>query len=179
MPPQSILIVLALLVASTLAGCVEEPAPPPAQPAAAPSSAWKDVNGARVVAADESADAALAAAIKQAQATAETARARWAAAHENERERWAIKWAAPTTDRQAEHVWVRPVNWSPFRVEGVLISQPVVDLECGRREGELVSFPVEELSDWIHYLDESAANAGREFEGGFTVQSLEARFGRP
>jgi uncharacterized protein YegJ (DUF2314 family) len=47
---------------------------------------------------------------------------------------------------------------------------------CGRKAGELVSFPVEELSDWLHLLD-GTIEGGRE--GGFTIDLLEQRHGPP
>jgi hypothetical protein len=85
----------------------------------------------------------------------------------------------PTADSLTEHVWVQPINWSPFRVEGVLLSKPLRPLECGRSAGELVSFPIDELADWLHYAADPATNPDAPFEGGFTVKTLEQTYGRP
>ena len=162
-----------------LNGCGEQSAAPtPAQPKEIRSQ-WTTVNGSTVVGVDDQTDAELSEAMKQARASAETARARWTAAPEAERERWAIKWIAPLTDGAVEHVWVKPLNWSPFRVEGVLLSKPTAELQCGKAQGEIVSFPIDELSDWIYYTDASAPLSQGQFEGGFTVKALESRFGRP
>lgn len=167
------------LALNVIGGCAEEPPPAKAQPTEVKSSAWKSANGATVVSADDASDESLRAAIEQARKTAETARARWTQADDADRAHWAIKWAAPTFDQRIEYVWVRPVNWSPFRIEGVLMSQPVAELECGKREGELVSFAIEELADWVHSFDSPPHVGEGEFEGGFTVRVLEERFGKP
>jgi hypothetical protein len=50
-----------------------------------------------------------------------------------------------------EHVWVRPVSWSRFRIEG-------------------------RLASWLHLLDGTID--GRR-EGGFTIDLLEQRHGPP
>jgi hypothetical protein len=145
-------------------------------------------------------DRALNDAMAAAQRTAEEARQRWQYTAESKRSGWAVKWAAPLVirsslrpqppqneptinaragrfehvDAHAEHVWVNPVRWSPFRIEGVLASKPVGELECGRTLGELVSFPIEELSDWVHFYTVPAANAAPSapHEGGFTLDVL-------
>lgn len=113
---------------------------------------------------------ALAAAIEHARATADEARMRWSAAPPDQRSRWAVKWAAPTESGGVEHVWVRPSNWSTFRIEGVLDSPPQSPLACGKSAGELVGFPIEELTDWIYAVDGDFA--GRR-EGGFTIDAIE------
>ena len=169
---------LLLCVCFLLHGCIDEPATNIPQPTKSAPSHWKVIHGAKVVATDAETDAKITEAMAQARSTAETARARWSAASEIERDRWAIKWAAPTLSQQVEHVWVKPLNWSPFRIEGVLLSQPIAELECGKHEGGVVSFPIEELADWILVLEQSAEHAGREFEGGYTVRTIEDRFGK-
>jgi uncharacterized protein YegJ (DUF2314 family) len=109
-----------------------------------------------------------------------------------ERSLWAVKWAAPRSPAAAstagrdralpidhgsvEHVWVQPITWSAFRIEGTLLSNPTAALEAGRRVGETVSFPIDEVSDWIHFASEDPGSA---FEGGYTVRVLEERFGKP
>ncbi len=149
--------------------------PPPATPADA-GSAWRIQDGsARIAVAAEAADPQLAEAIERARATAEQARQRWRAGP-GEGGSWAIKWAAPTVGGGVEHVWVRPVSWSRFRIEGRLASPPQAELVCGRKAGELVSFPAEELSDWLHLLDGTID--GRR-DGGFTIDLLEQRHGPP
>ncbi|UCD76478.1 MAG: DUF2314 domain-containing protein [Phycisphaerales bacterium] len=176
----------AWLIAATsvsgIAGC-EQPPPDPPDATAAPGGAaeqvsqWEQQGETTLVAVPEGEeDAELAAAIAEARSTAEEARQRWAASPPAERGKWAVKWAAPTRDGHLEHVWVQPERWSPFRIEGLLLSSPLGELECGRGAGELVSLPVEELSDWIHLPDGDFH--GRR-EGGFTVRLLEKRYGVP
>jgi hypothetical protein len=173
-----------------------------------PSSLWQSLNdSAQVAVPDEANDAELQAAIAQARATDAEARLRWLAAPPEERARWFIKWAAPIAESNddpnasapgaasgaprtgavpatagtvpgtgVEHVWVQPIEWSTFRIEGPLATKPTHDLACGKTANELVSFPVDELSDWI-YLPDGDFHGKRE--GGFTVQVLERRFGKP
>jgi hypothetical protein len=140
--------------------------------------------------------------MEQARKTAEQARQRWLYTSSDDRPRWAVKWAAPLAGKptrsvrgtggatgddaeggNVEHVWVSPVHWSPFRIEGVLASTPVNDLACGKTLGDLVSFPIEELSDWIHFGTATASAAGSDpnapHEGGFTVQLLMEEYGTP
>ena len=81
--------------------------------------------------------------------------------------------------RNLEHVWVQPINWSPFRIEGVLLSPPVHTLDCNRRAGELVSFPADQVVDWLHFAADPTTNPSAPFEGGFTVKVLEHAYGRP
>lgn len=165
-----------------LTACNDRPpdTPTPKTTANGKPSPWRGSAENPVIGLDEAANAELAAAIAQARATAETARQTWAAATPDDRKQWWVKWAAPTADERIEHVWVQPVNWSPFRVEGVLASQPLTQLECEHSLGELVSFPIEELSDWVHLLaPPTDQNALGSFDGGFTVKALEGKFGPP
>ena len=127
---------------------------------------------------------------RQARRTADQARRQWNASAVNERDRWAVKWAAPVlrasdTDSASnmdrpptEHVWVLPVSWNAWRIEGVLASTP--RHRIGYAGGDLVGFPTDELADWIHTLDGPVDEAfdGKR-EGGFTVQVLERVFGPP
>ncbi len=171
---QSPRLVLVLLAA---AGCEQaDPGPAlPLPPVAPARSAWRtDEDGPTVAVPPE--DAELAAAVERARATVQEARTRWLASSGDDRERWGIKWAAPTADGTIEHLWVVPVTWTRFRVEGRLANQPQRELECGRNAGELVSFPADELSDWVHFL-QGRADGPRE--GGFTMELLERRYGRP
>jgi uncharacterized protein YegJ (DUF2314 family) len=149
--------------------------PPPATTADA-GSAWRTLDeSARIAAAAEADDPELAEAIDRARSTAAQARQRWRA-DSARTGAWAVKWAAPTVGGGVEQVWVRPVSWSRFRIEGRLASPPQAELQCGRQAGELVSFPAEELSDWLHLLDGTVD--GRR-EGGFTIDLLEERHGPP
>jgi uncharacterized protein YegJ (DUF2314 family) len=147
--------------------------------AAAPvePSLWHQLDDRYLVAVpDDETDEALDAAIDEARRTAAEARETWQITPPDRRDWWAIKWAAPTTADTVEQVWVQPLHWSAFRIEGRLVSEPRAALVCGRAGGELVSFPVEELTDWIH-LTTGDWNGPRE--GGFTVAVLEERYGRP
>ncbi len=160
--------------------CEDQPPPPQLQaesPQPAPPSLWQDGPRSPIVAIDESADdPEMVEAMKAARASAEDARKRWSLATSEQRARWAIKWAAPTADGRTEHVWVSPVRWSKFRIEGVLTSEPVNELANGKSLGDLVSFPIDELSDWI-FLKTDDFTGPRE--GGFTVNVLEKRYGTP
>ena len=143
---------LLIAVALTAAACEQRDPIGPARPPLTPSpegSRWHSVGGsARVAAAPAEAFPELAAAISQARSTAGEARRRWALEPAVDRSsRWAVKWAARTVDGGTEHVWVRPTSWSRHRIEGWLANSPQGTLECGRGEGEPVSFAAEELSD--------------------------------
>lgn len=128
---------------------------------------------------DEAIAAELAAASLEARESAEAARLQWAdAVLSDRRTRWLVKWVAPKVGGEGpddvEHVWVRPLEWSPFRIEGVLVTDPRADI--GSREGELVAFAIEQLSDWVHFVD---AGGIETREGGFTLEVLERHFGTP
>jgi len=174
MRPRSGILVLVLVV---LAAC-EQHDGVPARPAAAPGpdgSAWRMVDGSATTAAG-AADAELATAIARARSTADDARRRWSAEPAADRAGWAVKWAAPTTEGQVEHVWIRPTAWSRHRIEGWLASPPQSPLACGRVVGELVSFPAEELSDWVQFTDGPVEGPR---QGGFTIELFEQRHGSP
>ncbi len=126
-------------------GASAPPPPPAPQEATAP-----DPTDGMVAVPDEQHDPQLVAAIRRARDTADTARQRWLETPPTQRDRWAVKWRAPTAGGGFEHVWVRPVRWSRFRIEGVLASAPRGELESARVLGELVVFPFEELSDCIY-----------------------------
>jgi len=184
----------AVLIASGGLGCGQNEADREVRPALpeAPSPWQSNGDGWRIALPEHAQDEELADVIAQARLTASDARERWLKTPESERDNWAVKWAAPldfvfdeNNDDDVggdgeyaavEHVWVRPLHWSPFRIEGVLISDPVNKLHKGRVRGDLVSFPIEELSDWVHFIDGDAQ--GRR-EGGFTIDALEAKYGKP
>ena len=140
------------------------------------ASPWLQTGTGHAVAADD-ADVTLAeglaTATAEARATAERARTAWMAASPTDRATWAIKWAAPTEAGGTEHVWVVPVSWSPFRIEGRLVSTPQTRLACEAGEGDIVGFPIEELSDWVRRLSTG------DREGGFTIEVLEGVYGEP
>ncbi|MCZ6835216.1 MAG: DUF2314 domain-containing protein [Planctomycetota bacterium] len=147
------------------------------QAAPEPGSAWNVVEDSIVVALnvdeiDDELEAAMAVAI----ASADVERENWRYSSPEQKKRWAIKWAAPTIENQIEFLWVRPVAWSPHRIEAVLSNTPLNELLCGKTKGDYVSFPIEEMADWIRYLNE---NFQGEFEGGFTVKVLSDRYGSP
>jgi uncharacterized protein YegJ (DUF2314 family) len=147
-----------------------------------PPSPWSFREGAAIVSVSEDQDDPnLVAAIAKARATSAEARQNWLKADETQRQNWYIKWAAPTADQSVEHVWVQPINWSQFRVEGRLVNAPVRELIDGKAEGDVVSFPIEELSDWIHAANATsgAIDFNAPYEGGYTVKLLQQKFGSP
>lgn len=191
MPCRIACILSVCLIALALAGCAENDTPDAVVIPEPPPSPWQsDGQGWLIALPEHEDDARLATAIAQARLTAADARERWLESPESERTNWAVKWAAPLqydrgndndekaeTDSDAvEHVWVMPMHWSPFRIEGVLISDPVNTLHNERARGDLVSFPIEELSDWVHFVkgDPDGARVG-----GFTIDALEATYGKP
>jgi uncharacterized protein YegJ (DUF2314 family) len=145
---------------------------------AAPPDLWVRIEqDDRVAVVDETTAPGLNAAMAEAQRTAAEARQRWLASGPLARARWFVKWAAmPAAGEGIEHLWVQPLAWSPFRIEGRLASTPARPLAGGRTLGDLVSFPIEELSDWV-YLTTGTFDGPRE--GGFTVRWLEEKFGTP
>ena len=171
-----------------ISGCSEADAPPieatkrPVQQQTQPKpSPWHISDGAaRIALAGEMDDRELADAVAEARSTADEARKRWQSATEQERSHWAIKWAAPTVDGNVEHVWIKPIlAWSKFRIEGRLANQPTVELVCDKTLGQAVSFPIEELSDWVLMIEGAGEEAEPTHEGGFTMKLLEQRYGEP
>lgn len=172
---------VALIVAA--AGCEDasqrDGLQPPGVASASSSITTDETAGIRVHLVERD-DAEMLAAIAKARETADEARTRWLASPESARMRWAIKWAAPNeldetddeSEQSVEYVWVLPLHWSPFRVEGILASEPVEPLACRAREGDLVSFAIEELADWVYFA------ADGTLEGGFTAAVIAAREGR-
>lgn len=164
-----------------LAGCPAEPEPldPTPRPApVAPPSPWRLIDGAPRLALPNAteADAELQEAIDHARSTARAAAARWNDGDAEERGRWLVAWAARTEAGGVEHLWVRPLSWSPFRVEGELASAPQQLLEREFEAGDVVAFPIEELVDWLRAPNPGATPA-EVVEGGFTIAVLERRFG--
>lgn len=87
---------------------------------------------------------------------------------DDEAVRWSVKWAAPVLHGdgagRVEHVWIRPLQWTPQRIEGVLLSAP--RRAIGYDVGDMVGVPATELSDWLR------EDSGRR-EGGFTITVLD------
>ena len=108
-------------------------------------------------------------AIARAHETAVTAQREWRTATPEEAERWMIKWAAPTLDDTVEYLWVRPLVWTDFRIEGILLNTPV--RETGYDAGGMVGFPIEEMADWVYLIDGDMSSARR---GGFTIDVLQS-----
>lgn len=168
---------LALVLLPIACDDVAPPPPPPPPPPAAASSPWQREEGTAVVIAEDGED--LRDAMQAARDTLADANSRWAAADEADRDRWALKWAATSEDgATTEYLWVFPITWSAYRVEGTLASQPSAAI--ARAKGDVVSFPAEEIADWIHTLDGPVHTHfdGRR-EGGFTVAVLQDRYGQP
>jgi len=166
-----------LIVLSTLQACDQSDHDISKQTSTAQqSSAWvrDEVSSHAVLTSD--AVNALAESIEEAQRTAHEAREQFNKALPHERVRYALQWMARTVDGSREFVWVRPVEWSPFRIEGVLLSQPTGELEVGAVPGELVSFPIEELADWV-ILDDN--HPGTAVKGATTLNAIEQRIGTP
>jgi uncharacterized protein YegJ (DUF2314 family) len=149
---------------------------------------WRvhEVNGnrsVRIAVEHEAAHELLAAAVEQARQTADEAREQWRHSPESHRHHWAVKWAAPVSDDAGavEHVWVCPLHWSQFRVEGVLLSEPDRPLEISSGSGhatavgDIVSFPADELSDWVRWR---IGQPNGERDGGFTIDALERIAGK-
>ena len=168
----------------TLLSCVialqacEPPAAPSPGIADAAPSAWVHTPGESTARVVLNADALeeLAPLIAQAQKTAPAAREQFNDSLPHEQLNFLVLWQTRTTDGSREFVWVRPVSWSPFRIEGDLLSEPTATLESGGLPGELVSFPVEELADWV-ILD--ANIPGRAAKGAATLSAIEQRVGTP
>lgn len=135
-------------------------------------------HGDSVVAASPSPanNAALAEAIEHARSTVDDARNRWTHADAEDRSNWAVKWAAPLSNGAVEYLWVRPEHWSKFRIEGVLLNEPVHELVSGAVRGDRVSFPAEQLVDWVHIIRSGEFETR---EGGFTVDVLAGRSDQP
>ncbi len=180
--PRPAFLTLAALLAAG-AGCdreqpaaVEAAPPPPARHLPSP---WHISQQSALIAVAPEDDPELAGAIRKARATLEEARGRWQTSRADvapDAGGWAVKWAAPTLDGHIEHVWVEPITWSRFRIEGRLASPPKRELLGGASQGELVSFSVEDVSDWVHLI-EGRSDGPRE--GGFTIEVLERRYGPP
>jgi uncharacterized protein YegJ (DUF2314 family) len=179
---EALILILWALVAWAAGGCeAREPSSPPrtAQTPAAEAtgpqhSDWQIVDSSPQIAlpADED-DPALEAAIARARQTAEDARRRWQNTPPTDR------WSAPTAEGSIEFLWVEPINWSQHRIEGRLANPPQHELACGKGLDELVTFPIEELVDWMHISADGASPAeGADKGGGFTVRLLEERHGR-
>lgn len=172
LPAVFILIAVSIYTLTACDDSGDAPTRTTAQPAPAIDTGppWHEVGKSHVLAADApQRSPALAEAIEKARATMDQARIRWSQADADERRRWAVKWAAPLESGAVEYLWVTPEHWSPFRVEGVLLNDPVHALLDGAQRGDSVSFPAEELCDWMRLPKQSD---GGPIEGGFTNAAL-------
>ena len=164
-------------------GCAPPlPEPEPAESSAddpqdeSSDPAWTVVNDQTMAMMPDAADdPELQEAIDAARSTSEGARNRWAEA--TDRDSWLIKWEAPLVDGGIEYLWVRPEIWTPHRIEGVLANAPQHQLEFDAAAGDRVSFPAEQLADWIHFLPDGSGDG--EFEGGTTHRLILERHGPP
>ena len=137
-------------------------------------SAWG--TGDHVIAADLEDDPEMQADIEQARKSADSAREQWRNTPKSMRQQWAVKWAAPTEEGGREYIWIQPMHWSRFRIEGRLLSEPSGPLEDRAERGDLLAFSADELVDWVRL---SASETARVQAGGFTIKVLEERFGEP
>lgn len=166
------------LLAALLCACDQQPNTTSNADAEPHDSAWvRDGDGLSThVTLSNDEVAGFADAIAKTQASAKEAQAQFVKEIPADQTRYAILWMAATTEGSREFVWVRPVSWSLFRIEGVLLSEPTQPLECGRSTGEFVSFPVEDLADWA-ILDPK--NPGQALQGAATLQAIEQQVGTP
>lgn len=169
---------LLLLCGLPMLGACERTSPGDDAPSngTAVTNAWeRDSVSSHIVLTKDAANE-LSASIEAAQASANQARQQFLDAMPHDRLRFAVLWMSPTVDGAREFVWVRPLEWSPFRIEGVMLSEPTAALESGTVKGELASFAIEELADWV-ILD--AKRPGHAVEGATTLRELEQRIGTP
>lgn len=109
---------------------------------------------------------AFASARREAVSRLEEARLRWTFGDDASRARWMIGWWAVDESGPAELLWVAPLHWSPFRIEGTLRSRPA-DAQSPQ-QGSLVTFSADEVADWVCIHDDGA------IEGGFVLRSVTA-----
>ena len=169
--------VMGLTLIHLVSGCEERDPSPDSSGVRAATTApaatnWRTIDGSSQIAVpQESPPADLENAIGEARSTMGDARLRWQQASEEQRRHWAVKWKATTTDGGLEFLWVRPLSWSRFRVEGELANPPQRPLATGAGLGDVVSFPMEDAVDWVHFI-EGDPNGRRE--GGFTMDLFDA-----
>ena len=153
------------------------PAPGTKTPPPAVASNWHTLDDALVVQVEgDEFYEELELAMAEARKSADEQQKKWLSSPPSRKTRWAIKWAATTTDGRIEYIWVHPVSWTQFRIEGTLANTPINELACVKTLGESVGFPIEELADWIHY---TSASFDGPYEGGFTIKVLQERYGEP
>ncbi len=166
---------LGVLCGIGLLGCE----PPAGSGSGGTSTAPEDVqpspraaeNGVFDASATDALATAMDAAMEQGRATLPDAQARWADQSPVMQERWSVKWAWPAVGGGTEYVWVTPVRWTAFRIEGTLTNAPVDEHDPPHEQGDLVSFPVSEAVDWVHW---PTGDVSGSFEGGFTIEAFRA-----
>lgn len=107
---------------------------------------------------------AFASARREAVSRLEEARLRWTFGDDASRARWLIGWWAADETGPAELLWVAPLHWSQFRIEGTLRSRPA-DAQAPP-PGSLVTFSADEVADWVCIHDDGS------IEGGFVLRSV-------
>ena len=179
-PASFTVIALIILAGLMTPGCepgdqqTDADHPQPADPSPDAVSAYRLIDGSRVALMPQMTDdAQLAAAIDLARATLGDAMHRWQGEPDAQQARaqWAIKWAAATINGGHEHLWIRPTGWTEHRIEGVLLSKPTAELLMARTAGEVVSFPPDDVTDWVHVSSDS----DKPLEGGYTLALIESR----
>ena len=110
-------------------------------------------------------------AISRARQAEPRARRLWASTPEDQKDRWAVLWGKgrgssilDPESPQIEYLWVIPIRWNQFRIEGMLASHPLSDEQL--KPGELIAFASEDLADWIHEPEVG------DVEGGYTIKVL-------
>ncbi len=100
------------------------------------------------------------------------ARQRWpellAAYREHKGESYAVKYPFPTKNGGNEHIWISVTNIEGDSVTGLIDNEPVNDI--GHKNGDSVTVPGKELSDWMYMPPGS-----KDYVGGFTIKVLLAR----
>lgn len=71
----------------------------------------------------------------------------------------------PKKEGKAEHMWVGEIGFDGVTISGVLMNQP--SYVRGLDQGDAVSFPLGELTDWMYATDEKVC-------GGFSIQAMRA-----
>jgi len=167
--------ILAAVITAHLSGCIDEVEPTAPAPSQSVSveTPWHTHNGQSAIAvASDTDQVLLEQAAAQARATVDEARTQWLATPEVQRGNWAIKWAIELENGSIEHVWVQPLHWSAFRIEGLLLSDVLTESDDAYTRGQLVSFPVEQLTDWVY-------QSNGERRGGYSMRVLEDQYGQP
>lgn len=159
-PLHAPLIIIATLCLTT--GCDHSPPPPPTPSNIAAHASTLPIDLPNLLVIDP-ADTDLLAAIAAARDTLEGTRHRWLHATQLERRQYFIKFSHPLPDGRSEHLWLHPLHWSPFRIEGRLVSRPRLARDL--QPGHLVETTRESIIDWLIQLPDRT-------DGGYTSAVL-------